>query len=260
MVSVIIPVYNAGSSILKCLNSVKQQTEGIFEIVIINDGSTDNSSKLIGYFIENNPQIKIVLINQKNIGVSKARNAGLKVAKGEYIAFLDSDDEWLPKKTETQLKFLENFDVDFLATLRNGEKIRFPYSVDKKLELAKITLNKLLVRIEGQTSTVIFKRKILENTGFFDESQNYSEDANFWMRISKNNKMYILPESLVITGNGKRSFGESGLSANLSEMEKGIQKNIREIYLSKRINTFEYIIYLIFSKLKYLLRQIRTKL
>ena len=262
MISVIIPFYNAENTILAALDSVKKQEGNFdFEIMVINDGSKDKSEILVRNFQKDNPDLKIELINQKNGGVSVARNTGMKNSKGNYIAFLDADDVWLPQKTERQLKFLinENDKIDFITSLRNGEKIWFPYSISKN-NLAKITLCKLLLRIEGQTSTAIFKKKIIENTGFFDENQKYSEDANYWMRISKNNNMYILAEDLVFTGAGKKSYGESGLSANLQEMEKGIQKNIKEMYVTKRINFMQYFFFLLFSKLKYVVRIFKNKL
>ena len=261
MISVIIPVYNAEKSIEKSLISIKNQTwEGVFEIILVNDGSSDRSKTIIENYQQNHQDQNIILINQENSGVSKARNAAMKIAQGDYIALLDSDDEWLPEKTEKQMKFLENQNIDFITSLWNNENITFPYKLHPPNKLVKITLKKLLFKITGQTSTAIFKRKIFENTGFFDENQNYSEDANYWMRISEKNQMYLLPEKLVIAGNGKKSFGFSGLSANLREMEKGIQKNIWEMYQTKRINFPEYLFYFVISKLKFAIRPLRAKL
>ena len=261
MISVIIPVYNAEKSIEKSLISIKNQTwEGVFEIILVNDGSSDRSKSIIENYQQNHQDQNIILINQENRGVSKARNAAMKIAQGDYIALLDSDDEWLPEKTEKQMKFLENQNIDFITSLWNNENITFPYKLHPPNKLVKITLKKLLFKITGQTSTAIFKRKIFENTGFFDENQNYSEDANYWMRISEKNQMYLLPEKLVIAGNGKKSFGFSGLSANLKEMEKGIQKNIWEMYQTKRINFPEYLFYFVISKLKFAIRPLRAKL
>ena len=261
MISVIIPVYNAEKSIEKSLISIKNQTwEGVFEIILVNDGSSDRSKTIIENYQQNHQDQNIILINQENRGVSKARNAAMKIAQGDYIALLDSDDEWLPEKTEKQMKFLENQNIDFISSLWNNENITFPYKLQPENKLVRITLKNLLFKITGQTSTAIFKRKIFENTGFFDENQNYSEDANYWMRISEKNQMYLLPEKLVIAGNGKKSFGFSGLSANLKEMEKGIQKNIWEMYQTKRINFPEYLFYFFISKLKFAIRPLRAKL
>ena len=257
-------MYNAENVICNALDSVKNQTfpPEKFEIIVVNDGSTDNSFEVVKSYIEKNPDLNIQLINQKNGGVSKARNAALKVSKGDYIALLDSDDEWYPQKTERQMKYLfdDNLGIDFITSLWNDEKIKFPYKIELEVKLVKINLNKLLLKVTGHTSTAVFKRKILDNTGFFDDSQKYSEDANYWMRISENNVMYLLPQKLVIAGDGKKSFGVSGLSANLKEMENGIQKNISEMYQTKRINFGEYLFYFVISKMKYWVRPLRVKL
>ncbi|WP_415325942.1 glycosyltransferase family 2 protein [Chryseobacterium sp. MMS23-Vi53] len=261
MISVIIPLYNAEKTIINALNSIKVQTVGAeeFEIIIINDGSTDGSKSLVERYIRQNPDLNIQLLEQVNGGVSKARNLGLKIAKGEFIALLDADDEWLPEKTAKQLNYLKNNDlqIDFIATRRNNNKILLPYRVENNL--AEITFKKLLIRNEAQPSTVIFKRKILDNTGYFNENHRYAEDLNYWMKIAKsNNKMYILDESLLIADGGKRTFGVAGLSANLSAMEEGFQKNLKEMYHLKHINFPEYIFLKIFYKAKYLLLLGRT--
>ncbi len=262
MISVIIPLYNAEKSITKTLDSIKNQTwTGQFEIISINDGSTDNSRQIVDDYIKENQTLNIYLLNQENAGVSSARNAGLKIAKGEYIALLDADDEWLPEKTLQQMKFLEdkNFKIDFLAARRNNHQISYPYKVNQN-HLAPISFRLLLIRNEAQPSTVIFKRNVLDNTGFFDENQKYAEDLNYWLRVSENNKMYILDVELILFGAGKRTFGSSGLSSNLQEMEKGFQKNLKEMLHLKRINSIEYFFYYIFYKMKYVLRISRNKL
>ncbi|WP_276382068.1 glycosyltransferase family 2 protein [Flavobacterium sp. H4147] len=259
-VSVIIPMYNSESTIEKCVKSVLDQTyDGQLEILIVNDGSIDNSEKIVDKLISENNSKKIIkIINKKNGGVSSARNIGLNAAKGDLIALLDSDDEWFKNKLDIQIPYLKNRDFDFVATCRNDEKIGFPYKVIND-EYAEIKLKKLLIKVVGQTSTVLFKRKILTNTGNFDENQKYSEDANYWMRISLNNKMIILNKSLVFTGGGKPAVGFSGLSANLEAMEEGVHKNIREMYSLGEINFLEFQLIRLFSKIKYLRRKIKVK-
>ncbi|GEN76609.1 glycosyltransferase family 2 protein [Chryseobacterium hagamense] len=260
MISVIIPMYNAEKTIRTALDSIKAQTvdSRMFEIIIINDGSTDGSKKEVDSFIQENPGLGILYFEQENGGVSMARNKGLQAATGEFIALLDADDKWLPEKTEKQLKLLtdKNPDIDFIATRRNNSKILPPYRV--KNNLAEITFGKLLLRNEAQPSTVMFKRKVLENTGFFNEDQRYAEDLNYWMKISNNNRMFILDESLLIAGGGKRTFGVSGLSGNLSAMEKGFQRNLKEMYDLKNINFIQYLALKAFYKAKYLLLLTRT--
>lgn len=248
-ISVIIPMYNASETIVRALDSVKHQTLKCgYEVLIINDGSKDNSKKNVEDYIFSNKLSNFILINQPNGGVSKARNTGLKLAKGDYIAFLDADDYWVENKIENQIEYLAN-GFDFVCGLRNNEKITFPYKLTDGY--AQISLSKLLVKVVGQTSTAIFSQKVLKNTGFFDEGQRYSEDANLWMRISKNNKMIILNQVLVHTDN---DYGNTGLSSNLVEMEKGVKKNIKEMYQLERINYFQYLFFSFFSYLKFLKR------
>ncbi|WHF51979.1 glycosyltransferase family 2 protein [Chryseobacterium gotjawalense] len=256
MISVIIPVYNSEKSIEKTFISIKNQTwKGDFEIIVVNDGSTDDSKTVIENYQQKNPDQNIILMNQENGGVSKARNTAMKIAKGDYIALLDSDDEWLPEKTEKQMRFLENkdFDVDFLGTRRINHQLLYPYKVDQN-NLSEITFRRLMFRNETQPSTVIFKRKVLQNSGLFDDNQRHAEDLNYWLKISEHNKMYILNEELLLADSGKRSFGISGLSANLAAMEKGFQKNLKEMLLQNRIGFPEYALYFVFYKLKYMVR------
>ena len=118
MISVIIPLYNAENTILAALDSVKNQEGNFdFEIMVINDGSTDKSAEKVQQFIDENPQLNIQLIHQENKGVSSARNAGLRLAKGEFIALLDADYVWLSHKTAEQLKILQQLtlDADFIS-------------------------------------------------------------------------------------------------------------------------------------------------
>lgn len=254
MISVIIPMYNAEKTIEKVLVSIKNQTFPMenMEVLVINDGSTDNSRLVVERFIKENPNVKISLVNQENRGVSITRNVGLKMAKGGYIALLDADDEWLPEKIEKQLSIFQKHmgKIDFLASRFNEKKLLYPYATTE--ELSEVSFRKILFRSEIHPSTAIFKRQILEDIGYFDEKQNYAEDANYWLKISEKYKMAILNESLVIAGGGKRTFGVSGLSANLKEMEKGFQKNLKDMYNAKRISYWEYVGYHIFYKMKYL--------
>jgi glycosyltransferase involved in cell wall biosynthesis len=250
LISVIIPMYNSAKTIVRALESVRNQNIRYpYEVLIINDGSTDDSTKYVKDYIVNNGLNNFILIDQDNSGVSKARNRGIISAKGKYIAFLDADDYWVENKIEKQMLFLEK-GFDFVCGLRNNEKISFPYKLEN--EYAVISLNKLLIKVVGQTSTAIFNRKVIDNSGFFDEEQRYSEDANLWMKISKSNKMIILNEVLVRTDN---DYGNTGLSSNLVAMENGVRKNIKEMYELNRINFVQYLFFNFFSYIKYLKRR-----
>jgi glycosyltransferase involved in cell wall biosynthesis len=254
-------MYNSSSTIIRCLNSVLSQSyqDTSYEIIVVNDGSQDESKEIIENYIKecDNPNYKIILINQTNGGVSKARNAGLRKSEGEYIALLDADDAWFKEKLLTQIEILNsNVSVDFLGTSFEGFGLK-----NKKVgELVKIEFKNLLFKNFFQPSTIVFKRKILDQIGYFDETQRYAEEGNYFMRISKEFNCYFLNQNLIIFGDGKSGFGESGLSANLKEMEKGELKNLNFVYKQGWINPFLYSFTVFFSVLKYVRRVLIVKL
>ena len=258
-ISVVIPMYNSSKTILSTLNSVKTQTILPFEVLIIDDGSLDESATIVEDFISNNLTLNIHLVKKVNGGVSTARNAGIKLAQGDCIALLDSDDEWLPNKLERQIQVLsENPNIDFLGTNRNGES--FSAVLWNKLEhLTKISAKLLLFKNYFSPPTIIFKKQIFFELGGFDENQRYAEEGNYFIRIAQRYNCYLLDESLVITGGRKAHFGHSGLSGNLKQMELGELKNIKDSLNLNIINYFEYIFLIMFSLLKYVRRLLIVK-
>ena len=259
-ISVIIPMFNAENTIIAALDSIKNQTYKCeYEIIIVNDGSKDASKTIVENYILKNPQMNITLVDQANGGVSKARNEGLKRAEGDYIALLDSDDEWLPEKIEKQMSVFEkNSNIDLLGTNRNNEYFK-KFLGFKFNYLTKISSKLLLLKTFLVTPSVIFKKEILNNTGFFDEQQRFAEEGDYWIRICNKNNCYLVNESLVITGRGKPNFGFSGLSSNLWQMEKGELKNMKTALNLKIINIFEYFFLVIYSIAKFIRRLIIVK-
>ena len=256
-ISVVIPMYNASKTIERALNSIKDQTlKCNYQIIVVNDGSKDNSQEIVEKYIADNPQLNITLINQLNGGVSKARNTGLKHASGNLIAFLDSDDAWKEEKIEEQLKIFKNhYNVDFLGTGFAG------FGIKAKIgKLKKISFEDLLFRNYFQPSTILMKREIVDKVGYFDENQKYAEEGNYFFRVSKDFKCFFLNQELIVFGDGKSGFGESGLSANLKEMEKGELKNLKFAYENKWIGFGLYFVTVCFSLLKYLRRIVIVKL
>lgn len=251
LVSVIIPVYNASKTIFNTLESVRCQTFKDLEIIIVNDGSPDSSAEIVEEYITLNPGLKIKYKKQSNQGVSKARNTGMKMAKGNFIALLDSDDEWLPNKLERQVQILnERPDIDFLGTNRNSE--HFQRYLNLKFQaITRISARILLYKMFFITPTVLFRSDILNEVGFFDENQSYCEDANFFIKIAIKKKCYLLNESLVITGGGKTYFEERGLSSNLWAMQKGEFKNLNYALSVNVINPLEYFLLFNYYLFKY---------
>lgn len=250
-------MYNASKTIERALNSIKEQTfKCNYQIIVVNDGSKDNSQEIVEKYIADNPELNIILINQINGGVSKARNTGLKQASGNYIALLDSDDAWKQKKIEEQVNvFKTNQHIDFLGTAFAGFGINA-----EEGRLQRIFFKDLLFRNYFQPSTILMKREIVDKVGYFDENQKYAEEGNYFFRVSKDFKCFFLNQELIVFGDGKSGFGESGLSANLKEMEKGELKNLKFAYENKWIGFGLYFVTVCFSFLKYLRRIVIVKL
>lgn len=254
-ISVIIPMYNSEDTIINALNSIKHQTayEQILEIIVVNDGSTDNSLNVVKKYIEDNKNMPIIIIDKSNGGVSSARNAGMKVARGEWIALLDSDDEWFSEKIEIQMKIIKEYpEIDFLGGDFDKKGLKILWK--KVRSLYKANVYDLFLKNFPQPSTVIFKKKIFECLGGFDETQRFAEDANYFIKICKRYNFYYLPKLLIVYDRGKRGFGVRGLSANLSQMYKGNVKNIKEFRKEGVINTNFYIFLRLFYWVKYLRR------
>ena len=257
-VSVVIPMYNSENTIERAITSILNQTyKGFIEIIVVNDGSKDNSQHVVEHFIKNNPNRDIKLINQQNGGVSKARNTGLKNVSGDLIALLDADDAWFKEKLEVQIQIInQNLSIDFLGASFEG----FGLKNKKEGELVRIEFKNLLFKNYFQPSTIIFKKNVFDKIGFFDENQKYAEEGNYFMRVAKEFNCYFLNKNLIIFGDGKSGFGESGLSANLKEMEKGELKNLKFAYNKGWINPILYATTVCFSLLKYLRRILIVKL
>lgn len=254
MISVIVPMYNSQRTIVRALNSIINQSfkDYIKEVIIVNDGSTDDSLKLVQDFCKSST-MKFTILNQSNQGVSSARNQGMNEAKGDWIALLDADDEWLPNKLEKQIEQLLNHpEIDFLGCSLVGENLKI---LTKRItKLYKADIKDICIKMFPQTSTAIFKKKIFDEIGGYDINQKYAEDGNYFMKICALYNYYYLPMELVLYDGGKPGFGSSGLSANLEEMFKGYIKNINELREQKIIsNTFYYFLY-VFYWLKYIRR------
>ena len=175
-VSVIVPVYNVEKYISKCLESLVNQTLDDLEIIIVNDGSTDNSEKIIKQYIEHNPN-KFIYLTKENGGLSDARNYGIPYAKGEYIAFLDSDDyvEENTYKDMYELAKRENSDLvecDFIWEYPNKKKIDVGEIYNGKHEMAQkvrvVAWNKLIRK------TILEKTKIEFPKGYRYEDLEFT--------------------------------------------------------------------------------------
>lgn len=250
-VSAIIPLYNGKNTIIRAINSILKQTVSVDEIIVIDDGSTDDSVQVINDFIIKNKLSCISIIKKSNGGVSSARNEGIKRARNEFVAFLDCDDEWVEHKIECQLNHIKDDSVVLVGGNHFLKKINRIF-LRKAKKINEISLYDLLFKNYFQTSTVMVKRKAILNFNAFDESQTHAEEGQFYFNISKYGKLIHINEQLVIYDGGMKSgFGESGLSGNIIEMEKGELKNLKFSREKLGVNLFIYYFSVLFSFLKF---------
>lgn len=260
--SVVIPAYNCEMVIVDALNSVCNQTENqyIGEIIVVNDGSSDHTLQKVKEY-KNQSNILIKIINQKNSGVSKSRNVGVENAKYDWIAFLDSDDEWYKDKIERQVQLIQDIgetNIDALGGSIDGDELRI---LTKKYKgTFKATINQICMKNFPQPSTAIVKRKVFRSIGGFDMDQNYAEDGKFFLAVCYQFNLYYNTKQVVKFGHGKRGFGAGGLSGNIKEMHQGNMKNIAELYAQGIINIWFYYFLRLFYLAKYLRRILLSKL
>ena len=186
-VSVIVPAFNVAGFIAETIDSVLAQTYPDYEIIVINDGSPDTAeleSALQPYMR------KIIYLKQCNKGAGAARNAGLRAARGEYVAFLDGDDLWLPTFLEDQLKFIRRdggYDLVYANAEWFGDSVWLGKTyMDSDPSTGEVNLEGLLSeRCLVITSGVLAKKAPIFNVGLFDESLRNSQDFDLWVRLSK---------------------------------------------------------------------------
>jgi len=181
--SVVIPLYNKKRYIERTIHSVLNQTYNNFEILVIDDGSKDDSPEIV----RNINDSRVRLITQSNGGPSKARNTGIKNAHGKFIAFLDADDEWLPTKLEKHYK-LHTMNKELLWSCSAFEAIggkRYETIVYKKEGVLENSLENIMNGLVVQTSSVIIKKEVFKNERLlFNEAYKRSEDREVWYKLA----------------------------------------------------------------------------
>lgn len=253
-ISVIIPAYNADKCIENCLQSVLSQTYKPFEIIVINDGSTDKTKEIVEDFVTKNGIENLILLNQKNSGPSKARNNGIMHSKGDWIAFIDSDDKWLSNKLEKQIKFLQlKPNIQLVSTKFGAKSLQIQ---DSKYTM--IGFRSMLLKCSIYTSTVLVNKFVLAQY-MFNEKQKYSEDYRLWLQITYKYETAVLNEGLTIYAEDNKVHNMKSLSSQLWKMEVGEISNYSFLYRNKMINLFELCFVTIYSFLKFLKRVVVDK-
>lgn len=214
LISVIIPAYNAERTILETIESVQQQTFSDFELIVINDGSTDRTLERLDTVED--PRLQI--FSYSNGGLPVARNRGISHATGEFIAFLDADDLWTPDKLELQLAALQHrpeagvayswtyFMDDQGKSFHVGEPIFFEGNVYAKL---------LVSNFIASGSNPLIRRQAIESVGEFDSTLRAAEDWDYWLRLAPRWPFVIVPKPQIFY-----RLSSGAMSSKVEVMEK----------------------------------------
>ncbi|MCB1865445.1 MAG: glycosyltransferase family 2 protein [Chromatiales bacterium] len=197
-VSVVIPTYNRAYVLARAVDSVLAQTFQDFELLIVDDGSTDSTAALARRYVDLAPD-KVRYLTQPHFNVASARNRGVRHARGELLAFLDSDDQWHPEKLQRQIGFLERSGVALVHTGRTltrtpgnrRDRIRsFPQRLAR-------SSRELLSASANVAMTVMVRRAALDRVGLFDEMLNTTQDLDLWLRIAREFDIGVIDAPLV---------------------------------------------------------------
>lgn len=202
-VDVVIPVYNGKKYIIQAIQSVERQTHKPEKIIIVNDGSTDQTKEIIQTY---QSSIPIEYIEKSNGGPNSARNTGLKRATAEYVAFLDADDEWEPAKIQRQISIFQKTTFQNLGVVYCKYRVIDEYSeiiphniIPPDPAMRGNIFKKLLPAnlITGSASAVLIRRSLFEKTGGFDENLRVGEDWDMWLRLAKECEFDYVDQDLV---------------------------------------------------------------
>ncbi|WP_169924013.1 glycosyltransferase family 2 protein [Sulfurifustis variabilis] len=209
LVTVVIPTYNRAALLPKAIASVLRQTHARFEIVVVDDGSTDATATVVSSLQD--PRIRYVR-HERNRGLPAARNTGIRAARGEYVAFIDDDDEWREDKLERQLQVIGRYD----AVLATGVADGYPLRIHRRPEISLDDLRKG----SFNPSSLLAKTSVLRDV-MFDESLRQGEDWDAFIRIGKRYSIGWLPEPLLIYNEGSHvRMTNEAKTTSVTELER----------------------------------------
>jgi glycosyltransferase involved in cell wall biosynthesis len=222
-VSVVIPSYNYARFIREAVDSALAQTVPPLEIIVVDDGSTDNTLEVMAAYASD---ARVRYLRQENSGLSAARNAGIRAARGEFIALLDADDRWKPEKLSRQL---DKFTEESVGLVYSGREVFDDKGVqdlnpadESKCERA---LEWLTITTLFCPSSVIVRRRCFTERGGFDESLRKVEDREMWIRLAKHWRFRCVPDCLA-----EWRLHGSALNRNTEGMEEAFRETLRRAF------------------------------
>lgn len=233
LVSVIIPTFNRSHFLKEAIDSVLKQDFKDFELIVVDDGSTDDTEKILRSYANS-----LIFLSQENKGVSAARNSGIRISSGTFISFLDSDDLWLPQKLSIQVEFFtQNPSALICQTneiwLRKGIRVN-PRKVHKKYsgEIFEHCLS--ICRVSP--SAVMMKKNLFCEVGLFDEELPACEDYDLWLRVASHYPIYLIDKPLII----KRGGHPDQLSRKFEGLDRFRIKALVKILESNHLDSRNY--------------------
>ncbi len=198
LISVIIPAFNAAWCVRRAVDSVLAQDYKPLEVLVVDDGSTDDTPEILAEYGES-----IRVVTKANGGLSSARNAGIKAASGDSVAFLDADDWWLPGKLSAQVRLMQSQpEIGFCSVATNVED---PDGIFLNLWACPEWQGSFLAHlfhnnaaVTGSGSGVMARKELFEKAGLFDEALKSLEDIDMWMRLAAVSEYACIPEPLVV--------------------------------------------------------------
>jgi glycosyltransferase involved in cell wall biosynthesis len=231
MISVIIPTYNRRDWVREAVLSVLEQRGApAYELIVVDDGSEDDTASVLAGLGD-----RLRILSAPHRGVSAARNAGIRASQGRWVAFLDSDDLWLPDKLRLQMEYLTSSPEARICQtdevwIRNGMRIN--RKRHHRLPLGHC-FERLLERCLVSPSAVVLERSLLDEVGLFDESMPACEDYDLWLRIGCRHALGLIPRPLVV----KRGGHGDQLSSSVPGLDlwriKAIEKILRSGWLTE---------------------------
>ena len=251
-VTVVTPAYNVAKYVGETVDSVLRQTFRDFEYLVVDDGSEDNSVDIVKAHAGDDPRFRLVA--REHRGLSAARNAGIREAKGEYIAFLDGDDRWHPRFLERQLRLIQSLPPDVgvvfcrsRLVLENGTLVFFQWQRVGRYDFDDFLVNSNPAR---NGSSLLIRKSCFADVGGFDEELHHLEDLDMWLRIAENSKTpvlwaskYFLVDLRLRPGSMSRDRGD--IDAALNDMLESQTAKLRRLpaglaYVRPAVTAFKY--------------------